>query len=81
MNTGPRGAADPTRQAPLLGVQDGPQYKAKVDTRHGKRTCFEAGTGAGRKPLVARFGGIPLKRQKKAVIDDRPAVPATPARS
>jgi hypothetical protein len=25
----------------------------------------------GRKPLVARFGGVPLKRQKKAVLNDR----------
>ncbi|HTE67801.1 MAG TPA: maturase, partial [Actinomycetes bacterium] len=32
---------------------------------------------AGRKPLVARFGGIPLRRQKKAVIDDRRPAPAT----
>ena len=54
------------------------KYKAKVDTPHGQRTCFEASVErAGRKPLVARFGGIPLKRQKKAVLDDRPAVPAT----
>jgi group II intron reverse transcriptase/maturase len=54
------------------------KYLAKVDTPHGKRTCFEATVErAGRKPLVARFGGIPLKRQKKAVLNDRPAVPAT----
>jgi group II intron reverse transcriptase/maturase len=54
------------------------KYQAKVDTPHGKRTCFEAIVErAGRKPLVARFGGIPLKRQKKAVLSDRPAVPAT----
>jgi Type II intron maturase len=54
------------------------KYQAKVDTPHGKRNCFEAVTERpGRKPLIARFGGIPLKRQKKAVIDDRPAVPAT----
>jgi len=57
------------------------KYQAKVDTPHGKRTCFEATVErAGRKPLVARFGGIPLKRQKKAVLDDRPAVPATTRR-
>ena len=56
------------------------KYQATVDTPHGKRNCFEAVTERpGRKPLIARFGGIPLKRQKKAVIDDRPAVPA-PAR-
>ena len=54
------------------------KYQAKADTPHGKRNCFEAVTERpGRKPLIARFGGIPLKRQKKAVIDDRPAIPAT----
>ncbi len=54
------------------------KYQAKADTPHGKRNCFEAVTERpGRKPLIARFGGIPLKRQKKAVLDDRPAVPAT----
>jgi len=54
------------------------KYQAKTDTPHGKRNCFEAVTERpGRKPLIARFGGIPLKRQKKAVLDDRPAVPAT----
>ena len=46
----------------------------------GPRVCFEARTQRpGRKPLVARFGGIPLKRQKRAVIDDRrPAPPIRP---
>jgi hypothetical protein len=29
----------------------------------------------GRKPLVAQFGGIPLRRQKKAILIDRLAVP------
>jgi len=53
------------------------KYKAKTDTPHGKRTCFEANDEReGRKPLVARFGGIPLKRQRKAVIDDRRPAPA-----
>ncbi len=56
------------------------KYQATADTPHGKRNCFEAVTERpGRKPLIARFGGIPLHRQKRAVIDDRPAVPA-PAR-
>jgi hypothetical protein len=32
------------------------------------------------KPLVARFGGIPLKRQKKAAINDRPPAPITTRR-
>jgi hypothetical protein len=56
------------------------KYKAITVTRHGPRACFEARTQRpGRKPLVARFGGIPLKRQKRAVIDDRqPAPPIRP---
>jgi group II intron reverse transcriptase/maturase len=54
------------------------KYKARIDTPHGPRTCFEATTErAGRKPLVARFGGIPLKRQRKAVLTDRRPAPAT----
>jgi group II intron reverse transcriptase/maturase len=57
------------------------KYKAKVDTPHGPRTCFQVSlTRDGRKPLVARFGGIPLKRQKKAVLDDRRPVPAAARR-
>jgi group II intron reverse transcriptase/maturase len=48
------------------------RYKAKIDTPHGPRTCFEASVArVGKKPLVARFGGIPLKRQKTAVLTDR----------
>lgn len=54
------------------------KYKAKIQTPHGLRTCFEATVEReGRKPLVARFGGIPLKRQKKAVILDRQPAPIT----
>ncbi len=54
------------------------KYQAKIDTPYGKRTCFQASVERpGRKPLVARFGGIPLKRQKKAVIHDRQPAPAT----
>ena len=48
------------------------KHKAKVDTPHGPRKCFEAVVEReGRKPLVARYGGIPLRQQKKAVIQDR----------
>ena len=54
------------------------KYKAKVDTPYGLRTCFEATVSRpGRKPLIARFGGIPLRRQKTAVIDDRQPAPVT----
>jgi group II intron reverse transcriptase/maturase len=54
------------------------KYKATVDTPHGPRTCFQASIdrGQGRKPLVARFGGIPLKRQRDAVLTDRQPLPA-----
>ena len=43
-------------------------HKAVINTPHGPRTCMAATVERkGRKPLVARFGGIPLKRQKKAI--------------
>ena len=45
--------------------------KAKVITGHGARTCFEARRHReGKKDLVARFGGIPLKQDRRAVIHD-----------
>ncbi len=48
------------------------KYKATVETPYGPRKCFEARIErkGGRKPLVARFGGIPLRRQKNAVLVD-----------
>ena len=47
------------------------RYKAKVITGHGPRTCFEARRHReGKKDLVARFGGIPLKQDRRAVIHD-----------
>jgi group II intron reverse transcriptase/maturase len=52
------------------------KHKAAIDTPHGPRKCVEAKIERnGRKPLVARFGGIPLRRQKDAVIIDRLPVP------
>ena len=59
-------AQDPGRQAPIHGVEDGrPVHRATIDTPHGLRACFEARVErAGRQPLVARFGGIPLERQR-----------------
>ena len=58
------------------------RYKAKVITDDGPRTCFEARRRRDGKPdLVARFGGIPLKRDRRAVIrDPAPIPPATPRR-
>ena len=53
------------------------RYKAKAITGHGPRTCFEARlTRKGKKDLVARFGGIPLKQDRRAVITDPAPVPA-----
>jgi hypothetical protein len=48
------------------------RYKAATDTPYGPRRCLQATLERdGRKPLVARFGGIPLKRQKQAILTDR----------
>jgi Type II intron maturase/AI2M/AI1M-like, HNH endonuclease len=48
------------------------RHKAVIQTPHGPRTCFQAVVErTGKKPLTATFGGIPLKRQRKAVLDDR----------
>jgi group II intron reverse transcriptase/maturase len=53
-------------------------YQATIDTPHGPRVCFQTSVEReGRPPLVTRFGGIPLKRQKKAVLDDRLPAPMT----
>jgi hypothetical protein len=54
------------------------QHQTIIATPHGPRVCFQANVErAGKPPLVARFGGIPLKRQKKAVLDDRQPAPIT----
>ena len=58
--------------------QTAARYKAKVVTRDGLRTCFEARKRREGKPdLVARFGGIPLTRDRRAVIRDPAPVPVT----
>src|SRR6266705_951694 len=47
------------------------RHKAKIKTRDGKRTCFEARKHReGKEDLVARFGGIPLRQNRRAVIRD-----------
>jgi hypothetical protein len=55
------------------------RYKAKIETSDGPRTCLQVivPRGEGKKPLIARFGGIPLKRQPTAVLDDRTPVMAS----
>lgn len=48
------------------------KYKAVATTPEGPRRCFEVTVPRpGRKALVARFGGIPLKRRRTAVLIDR----------
>ena len=48
------------------------KHRAKIATPYGLRQCFEARVVRDGKPaLVARFGGIPLIRNKDAVLADR----------
>ena len=49
------------------------KYKTSIDTPAGPRTALAVTVqrGEGKRPLVAWFGGIPLRRQKQAVIVDR----------
>jgi group II intron reverse transcriptase/maturase len=57
------------------------RYKAEAITSDGPRACFEARRRReGRKDLVARFGGIPLKQNRRAVIADPAPVPVHPPR-
>ncbi|MDR0626972.1 MAG: hypothetical protein LBG11_06900 [Bifidobacteriaceae bacterium] len=47
------------------------KHRAKVITRHGPRTCFEARLDRSpRPPLTSRFGEVPLRRDKTARIVD-----------
>ncbi|MEQ4725929.1 reverse transcriptase domain-containing protein [Nonomuraea sp. B19D2] len=51
------------------------RFKATIDTPDGPRKCLQVVTERpGRKPLVARFGGIPLRRKQNATIVDLSAV-------
>jgi group II intron reverse transcriptase/maturase len=58
------------------------KYKAAIDTPDGRRTCFQVTVQReDRKPLVARFGGIPLKRKRATVLVDRKPPLATARRN
>jgi len=47
------------------------KHRSKIQTPYGLRTCFQARVERdGKQPLVARFGGIPLKRNRDAVLTD-----------
>jgi hypothetical protein len=57
------------------------KFKATIDTPHGPRKCFQARIErSGRKPLVTRFGGIPLRRQRNAVVTDPVLAPVAARR-
>jgi hypothetical protein len=54
------------------------RYKAKIGTSDGLRVAFEARRHReGRKDLVARFGGISLRQNRRAVIHDPAPVPVS----
>ena len=51
------------------------RYQSTVETEEGPRACLQVVVqrDGGKRPLVARFGGIPLKRNRRAVlVDQRP---------
>jgi hypothetical protein len=53
------------------------RHKAKIETSHGLRACFEARKHREGKPdLIARFGGITLRQDRRAVIRDPAPAPA-----
>jgi len=53
------------------------RHRAKIETSDGPRTCFEARKyREGRKDLIARFGGIVLRQNRRAVITDPVPAPA-----
>jgi group II intron reverse transcriptase/maturase len=57
------------------------RHQAKVTTSDGPRTCFEARLRReGKRDLVARFGGIILRQDRRAVITDPAPVPLHPPR-
>src|SRR5262249_45085564 len=59
------------------------KYKASIDPPDGPRTCFQVTVhrDQGKKPLVARFGGIPLTRQRTAIMTDLKPIMATTKRN
>jgi hypothetical protein len=49
------------------------KYQTTTETPHGTMKCLESIVPReGKKPLVARFGGIPLRRQNTAILTDQP---------
>jgi len=47
------------------------KYQTDTETSHGKMKCLEVKIEReGKKPLIARFGGIPWTRQERAILKD-----------
>jgi group II intron reverse transcriptase/maturase len=56
------------------------RYKTTIESPAGPRTVFQVSVARdrGRKPLIARFGGIPLRRARTAILtDQRPILAST----
>ena len=49
------------------------KYRSVVETEHGPRVCLRVvkQQDNGKRPLMAQFGGIPLQRQRQAVLVDQ----------
>lgn len=57
------------------------KHRTKIDTPYGPRVAIEATVHrTGKEPLVARFGGISLRRKRDAVLVDRAPGRVTPRR-
>lgn len=59
------------------------KYQSTVQTEYGTLACIKVVVqrGNGKPPLVAMFGGIPLRRQKKATLEDRKPLMNKPERN
>jgi group II intron reverse transcriptase/maturase len=59
------------------------KYKTTIESPTGPRRVFQVAVerDRGRKPLVARFGGIPLKRVRTAVLTDQRPVMSSSRRN
>jgi group II intron reverse transcriptase/maturase len=59
------------------------KYKATIETPAGPRSCLRVSVerDRGRRPLVARFGGIPLRRDRTAILLDQRPVMASAKRN
>jgi AI2M/AI1M-like, HNH endonuclease/Type II intron maturase len=83
------GVMETSRLKTLAGKHRSPVTKmartcqATIETPAGPRACWQVTVerDGGRKPLVARFGGLPLRRQRTAVLTDISPVMASTRRN